>query len=282
MHYRTTAAALTLVLAIGYAAPAAAQDEQRELGWKNNTELGWVITSGNSNTSNFNARNLFTYDWEQADLDWEFGYLRATSGDDRFAVGTMTDFQVIEPEQDPDNDRLFTNIRYLRNINERFFWYARFESVRDQPADIDYRYTPSAGAGNTWVKRDDLTFLTGYGISYTTESLTLDGQSSFAGYQLFYNLLAQVTGNTNVESNLVFDGSFEDGDDVRFDWYNGAGVAVNERIALKAAIRFVYRNVPALEEIDLESPAGLPLGTVVVPKEKLDTAFTTSLVITFR
>lgn len=280
--------AIALVAALSFLAipsTARAQDnEERPLGWKNSTELGWVLTTGNSNTSNFNVRNLFAYDWEEADLDWEFGYLRASSDDDRFAVGLPGDFEIIRPDRDPDNDRLFTNIRYLRNINERFFWYARFEAVRDQPADIEHRYTPSLGAGNTWADREDLTFLTGYGISYTDEELTLDGPSSFAGYQLFYNLRVQATSTTSVESSLVFDGSFEDAGNYRFDWYNSAGVNVSDNIALKAAIRLVYRNEPALEEIDLVArPAGLGLviDTVTVPKDKLDTAFTTSLVINF-
>ena len=280
--------AIALVAALSFlAVPFAASaqdDEERPLGWKNSTELGWVLTSGNSNTSNFNVRNLFAYDWEQADLDWEFGYLRASSDDDRFAVGLPGNFEIVRPDRDPDNDRLFTNIRYLRNLNERFFWYSRFEAVRDQPADIEHRYTPSVGAGNTWADREDLTFLTGYGISYTDEELTLDGSSDYAGYQLFYNLRVQATTTTSVESSLVFDGSFEDGSNYRFDWYNSAGVSVSDNIALKAAIRLVYRNDPALEEIDLIArPAGLGvvIGTVTVPKDKLDTSFTTSLVVNF-
>jgi hypothetical protein len=270
------------VLAIVFIAqPALAQEQERELGWKNATELGFVLTSGNSNTTNFNVRNLFTYDWEQADIDWEFGYLRATSDDDRFAVGTPNSFEVIRPDREPDNNRLFTNIRYLRNINPRFFWYARLFAEKDEPADIDYRFTPSAGAGNTWIKNDQITFLTGYGLSYTAESLALEGSDDFAGYQLFYSLALQATSSTTIESNLTFDGSVQDGDNFRFDWFNGAGVAVNDHIALKANLRLVYRNQPALEEIDLQIPGGIVIGEVVVPKDKLDTAFTTSLVVNF-
>lgn len=271
---------LTLTAGLAAALPARAQEEQ-QLGWKNSTELGMVVTSGNSNTTNFNVRNLFTYDRERADIDWEFGYLRATSDDDRYAVGSENDFEVLRPEREPDNNRLFTNFRYLRSINERFFWYGRLFAEKDQPADIDYRFTPSAGAGNTWAKTAALTFRTGYGVSYTAESLALEGESDFAGYQLFSNLAWQALASTGVESNLTFDGAFDDGDNFRFDWYNGASVAINERIALKASVRFVYRNQPALEEIDLENPAGIVIGAVVVPKDKLDTSFTTSLVINF-
>jgi hypothetical protein len=277
---RLTIIALTLAVAVCAVLPAYGQEET-DLGWKNSAELGIVVTSGNSNTTNFNVRNLFTFDWESADLDWEFGYLRATSDDDRFAVGTEDSFEIIRPEREPDNNHVFTNVRYLRNINERFFWYGRIFAEKDEPADIDYRFTPSAGAGNTWSKSDTLTFLTGYGVSYTAESLALEGDSSFSGYQLFYNLSAQATTSTRVESTLTFDGAFDSGSNFRFDWYNGAGVSINDHIALKAAVRFVYRNQPALEEIDLENPTGIVIGEVVVPKDKLDTSLTTSLVINF-
>jgi len=277
---RLLPATMTLALVLALPAGVAAQEE-RELGWKNSTELGAVVTSGNSNTTNFNVRNLFTYDWEQADLDWEFGYLRATSDDDRFAIGTEDNYEIVRPEREPDNNRLFTNLRYLRSINERFFWYGRFSAEKDAPADIDYRFTPSVGAGNTWVKSDTLTFRTGYGISYTAKSLALEGEDNFAGYQLFYNLAAQLSTSTSVESTLTFDGGFDDAGNFRFDWYNGGSVNINDHMALKASLRLVVRNQPALEEIDLENAAGLVIGTVIVPKEKLDAAFTTSLVINF-
>lgn len=271
----------TVLVAVLAATPALAQDGERQLGATNSSELGLVVTSGNSNTTSFNVRNLFAFNWEQADLDWEFGVLRASSGDDRIAVGSENDFDVIEPDIEPDSERIYTNLRYLRNINPQFFWYGRLFADRDQPADIDYRFTPSAGAGNTWVDRDGLKFLTGYGLSYTVEKLTLEGERNFAGYQLFYNLDLQATTSTSVESNMTFDGSLEDGSDFRFDWLNGVGVSISERIALKASVRLVYRNNPALEEIDLEDGAGTVIGEVVVTAKKLDSALTTSLVISF-
>jgi hypothetical protein len=58
-------------------------------------------------------------------------------------------------------------------------------------------------------------------------------------------------------------------------------VAVNSRVALKAGIRMLFRNLPALETLSLETPNGINVGTVDVPKEKVDLNFTTSLVITF-
>jgi len=278
---RRAVGAVMLLVVLATAVPALAQDAEPQRKWKNSTELGWVFTSGNSNTNNFNFRNLFTYDWETADLTWEFDILRADSADDRFALGTEDAYEIIEPPLEADNDRLGNRLRYMRTLSDRFFWYAALDTVRDIPADIDYRFTPAGGAGNTWAKREDLTFRTGYGISYTAEKLKLEGERDFAGYQLFYELNAKATSTTSIESDFTFDGSFKEGKDFRFNWYNGGTVAVSDHVALKASLRLVYRNVPALEELDLENADGIEIGKVVFPKLKLDTSFTTSLVINF-
>jgi hypothetical protein len=47
-------------------------------------------------------------------------------------------------------------------------------------------------------------------------------------------------------------------------------------------LRLLFRNLPALDDIDLLDPnSGAVVGTVFVPKERLDTAVSMSLVINF-
>ena len=274
-------AVAVLLVTLVVASPARAQDVEPERAWSNATELGWVFTEGNAQTNSFNLRNVFEYEWPQADLTFEFGILRADSGDDRFALGTEDDFEIIEPDVEPDNERIHAKVRYLKNVSDLFFWYGRLDAEKDQPADINYRLTPAAGAGNNWADGDDLTFRTGYGLSYSAEDLTLDGGSNYSGYQMFYELEMKATDSTSVESNLTFDGSLKTASNYRFNWLNGVSVAISDTIALKASLRLVYRNDPALEEIDLEDPDGAVVGNVIVLKKKLDSGFTTSLVINF-
>jgi hypothetical protein len=197
-------------------------------------------------------------------------------------VGTPDDFEVIEPDPELDNNRLYSKLRFNRQINERFFWYTSFDSARDEPTSINRQLIASAGVGNLWYDRDGLMFRTSYGANYTNEELDLEGQNNFGGYRLFYRLEAGVTEGTNIESELTFDGSFETADDLRLDALNGVSVAVTDTIALKASLRLSYRNIPALEDIDLELPfGGIVIGEVVVPKKKLDSTFATSLVLNF-
>jgi hypothetical protein len=275
---------LAVAVGLGFTAPVFAQEEEEAptRNWSNSTELSWVATSGNSNTNSFSVRNLYKYSWDKSELTWEAGVLRAASADDWYAVGTPDDFEVIEPDPELDNNRLYSKLRFNRQINERFFWYTSFDSARDEPTSINRQLIASAGVGNLWYDRDGLMFRTSYGANYTNEELDLEGQNNFGGYRLFYRLEAGVTEGTNIESELTFDGSFETADDLRLDALNGVSVAVTDTIALKASLRLSYRNIPALEDIDLELPfGGIVIGEVVVPKKKLDSTFATSLVLNF-
>ncbi len=273
------AAFLTLLAGPGFAQE---EEEAPARNWSNSTELSWVMTTGNSNTNTFQVRNVYKYEWTESELTWEAGVLRAGSRDDRYAVGTEEDFEVIEPEADLDNNRLYSKLRYMRTISDRFFWYGSYDTYRDEPTNVNRQLIGSGGVGNTWVERNRLVFRTTYGANYTNEDLDLEGVSNFAGYRLFYRLEAGVAASTKIESELTFDGSFVTGNDIRLDSLNGITVSITDTVALKASLRLLYRNVPALEDIDLKDPeSGIVIGKVIVSKEKLDSTFATSLVISF-
>ncbi len=276
--------AFATVLSVAIASPAFAQDdlqEEPQRNWSNDTELSWVVSSGNANTKALGLRNVYEYKWEGASLYWESGWVRASSGDDRFAVGTEDDFEVISPDVELDNNRLFAKVRYERNFSDRLYWYGSWNATRDEPSNINRQFIVSGGVGNVWIDGDEFTFRTNYGVAYTFEDLDLEGESDFAGYRLFYKLTAQVIESTRIDSEMTFDGSLEASKDIRTDWYNAVTVSITDTVALKAGVRLLYRNVPALEDIDLEHEDGLVIGEIIIPKEKLDTNFLTSLVINF-
>ena len=270
------------VIAAGIAAAQTPPPPEPKLGPANSTELGVVIATGNARSTSVGLRNVYSYRWPNALLRWESGWLRATSRDgDRFAVETASGFNVIEPETEVDSHRLFSKLHYQRQLSPRHDWFADFDAVRDEPSNINRQFVLAGGVGTTWTKTDRLTFRTAYGISYTDEDLEVEGAKRFGGYRLFYGLKALLAATTTAESELTFDGSFDTGDDIRTDWLNGISVAINSRMALKASVRMLFRNLPALEALELRTPGGAAVGTVNVEKRKVDTNLTTSLVITF-
>ena len=275
------AGALALSQAAWAQTPAAAP-EPPKMGPANSSELGLVVASGNAQSTTVAFRNVYVYRWPTSEFGWEIGWLRADSRDgDRFAVQTSSGFDVVEPDTKTDSQRLFSKLRYQRQLSARHDWFANFDALRDEPSNINSEFVLAAGLGTTWRKSDRLTFRTAYGISYTDEDLVVEGSRHFGGYRLSYLLKGKPTTTTGVESELTFDGSFDDGDDIRTDWLNGLTVAMNSRMALKAGVRMLFRNEPALERLELRTPAGVAIGTVDVLKKKVDTNLTTSLVITF-
>lgn len=286
---RTTAITGLLILTTvvgtpvtAWAQAAAAPAKEPKLGPSNSTELGLVIATGNAKSTSVGLRNLYTFGWTNALLRWEGGWLRATSRDgDRFAVQTPSGFDVVDPESAVDSHRLFSKLGYQRQLTARHDWFANFDAVRDEPSNINRQFVLAGGLGTTWQKTDRLTFRTAYGISYTDEDLVVEGSNRFAGYRLYYGLKSALAATTTFESELTTDGSFETGDDIRLDWLNGVSVAINSRMALKSSVRMLFRNLPALEALDLRTPGGVVIGTVDFAKNQVDTNITTSLVISF-
>jgi len=273
--------AIVLVSPVWAQAPAAAPAPPK-LGPSNSTDLGLVVATGNSRSTSVGLRNVYLYRWPKAELRWEGGWLRVASRDgNRYAVGSPADYDVIEPGTALDSQRLFSKLGYQHQLSTHTDWFANFDAVRDEPANILHQFVVAGGLGTTWRKTDRMSFRTAYGVTYTDEDLAVEGDRHFAGYRLYYGLKAPVAAASAFESELTFDGSFDTSDDVRTDWLNGISVAINSKLALKSSVRMLFRNLPALEILQLQSQGASAIGTVEVPKDKVDTNITTSLVITF-
>src|SRR3954471_14407371 len=168
---------------------AAAPPEPPKLGSSNSSELGLILASGNARSTSLGFRNVYTYRWTDAEFGWESGWLRAVSRKgDRFAVQTANGFDIVEPETGVDSERLFSKVRYQRQLSARLDWFSNFDAVRDEPSNISRQFVVASGVGTTWWKADRATFRTAYGISYTDEQLVVEGANRFAGYRLAYML----------------------------------------------------------------------------------------------
>lgn len=285
--WRTTRDVLMILVIMGSAmVTARAQEENDDTmpGWTNATELSLVVATGNAQAETLGFRNLYEYRWSRADLTWETGWVRAASldGTRKAVAESGSGFEVVEPPTTIDSQRLYSKFSFRQEIAGPIYWFTNFDSVRDEPSNINRQFVGAGGFGTRWGQGTDLRMRTEYGISYTSEDLALEGENSFAGYRLAYALNAGVTSVVTVDSELTLDGSFDQGDDIRTDWLNGVTVSLTSRIALRSSVRLLFRNIPALEEIDLVTPLlDVVIGSVEVPKGKLDASFTTSLVVTF-
>ncbi len=265
------------------------QEEEKKLGWSNVADLGLVVTGGNSPTSTFTFDDQVNHAWERADLNFRFGGLRTQDADDTIAVGTEDDFVLVYPELKRDNQRYYVSGKYDRKINDRFYWVTGAAWQRDSDAGIENRGDLFLGTGNSWKNTENFKFKTDYALSLVNREDEIADPARddrYAALRLAYDLVKKISKNAQFDSDLIFVANLETGEDWTFNNINAVTSNLTGMLALRASLRFIYYNLPALDEFDLfdidpsEGEAN-EIGTVITRKKKLDTIFKVTLVVTF-
>jgi len=261
--------------------------EERELGWFNTTELSFVLTAGNAETSTFGLNNTLERRWERSTLKLAVGAIRTESTIiTRSAVGdTPDDFRVVEEESSETTaESYFARGRYDHELSSRVFVYGGAGWERNEFAGVKNRYSVVAGLGNTWFETDVSSLSTDYGITYTIQDDLVEvpgADDSFVGARLSYEYKRALTGTTDYGSELVLDENLEETDDFRANFINSLAVSISQQLALKTSLSLLYDNLPSLVSIPLQRTDGTPVGeNVAVELDELDTIFTVALVVT--
>lgn len=283
---QTLAAAAILLSTM--AAPAIAQDDERELGWAFEVDLGALWTGGNQETNTFAGNGLAAYLWPRSEFIFTAGgFTSESSLTTSTAVGTsQDDFQLFEETvTEKTAETFFAGARYNYDVSAKFYVTGVGDWLRNPFAGIDDRFVFGAGAGNRWVDNGKVRFTTDYLVTYTTETTVVsnpDVKSNFAGLRLGYDFLWDATTSTNFESTLVADFNLDHTDDIRLDWYNGLPIDISSVLAFKPSLRLLWRNDPALQLVPLfDGPGGTETGAVFTPLNKLDSFFNLSLLFKF-
>jgi len=282
---RIVFAAVALTLA-SLPASLRAQDEP-ELGWFTAAELSLLFTGGNSSAQTFGLGASARHVWEQSELSFRAGSLRAKTGTkSRTALGTTTDFVVNETTNtELTAENYFASVRFERSLSERVFLYAGAGWERNTFAGFDNRYALVGGLGNAWVDNDGIRFKTGYGFTFTSQEDVIEDPTtsdSFGGLRLNSEFWKQLSASSSFESILIVDESLNETQDLRADFTNSLIVDLSDALAFKTSFRVLFDNLPALTGVSLEQPLGTPTGdTVLVALNEIDTILTVALVASF-
>jgi hypothetical protein len=287
MSARSSVVFCFVVLALA-AAPTFAEDPPK-LGWSDTAELSYVQTAGNSETSTFGFRDTLLHRWDKALFTFKVGGIRSDSTtSERNAYGTQGDYGVVETSTSAlTAENYFVTAQYDRKISEHFAWNAGGGWDRNTFAGIQNRYIVFAGVGNVWVDKETVKFKTDYSATYTKrDDVVVDPNDTsrkdkFAGLRFAWDYMHKFGAATTFTNTLALDDNLQETSDWRGDTVFSLGVAMSKNLALKVSLRFLYANQPAKEEIPLypDENTTQSSGTVYVPLEKLDTVFTTSLVV---
>jgi putative salt-induced outer membrane protein YdiY len=273
------------LLCAGLVAWGGASAEEPELGWSDQAELSYVLTAGNSESTTLGFKNELKRTWAQALFSLKLAAIRAESTTFlRTAVGTPDEFVLDESEDSALTAESYLLAgRYDRKVSDLWFWYGGAGWDRNRFSGIENRTVVEGGLGNVWLDRDDLKFKTSYALTYTDQEdvVEVPGQDgTFAGLRVGWDYLNKFGENTTYVNTLVVDDNLEETSDWRADMVNSVAVAMNEHLALKASLKWLYDAQPASTAVPLENPPGTLTGEfALVELEELDTIFTTSLVI---
>ena len=247
-----------------------------------NADLSYVLTSGNSSTSSLGFKGDITRRFTRHAIGFAAGGIRTSSSTDtRVAVGTPDDFEVRIPDAEPTAAAYYARGRYDYKLSERLFYTAGAGWERNRFSGIENRWVVDTGLGYVFLNSARTSFRGAAGITYTSEDFTVDdgGDGSFIGGRVGWDFRHKLFETTTFTHSFIFDQSFEDGSDSRFDAQFGVHVAMNTKLGLKVNWRILYDNQPAFAELPLFTPGGAPTGlTVLAPYKKTDQGLSVSLV----
>jgi putative salt-induced outer membrane protein len=266
-----------IAIALLVVVPASAEDEKKT-GWSNIAEVGFVATSGNSETQTLSFKDETTRSWEKSSFRIKVGGLRAettttTRTADDLGNISETESTVINAEA------YYFEGRFNKKIHDKFFWFTGAGWDRNRPAGIDRRTTAFGGVGNIWRDDDRIKFRTDYALSYTDQEDVVPTASSvgeYAGLRASWIYKHKLSESTDYSNDFVVDVGFDDSDNWRADMINAVAVAINKKLALKVSLQHLYNNLPPIEL--LTPPTAAP---VEFELDELDTIFGISLVVNF-
>jgi putative salt-induced outer membrane protein YdiY len=286
MRTRLTPFAVAALLAAAVFAPALAQDpppapEKPKLGWSNQGEVAWTLTSGNANMSTISLANTLDYRWPNSLLSFYAFGIRATT-DDTLRFEDADTGAISEREISTTNaERYVLALNFEDKISARLFWFAAGGWERNPPSGIDSRLLLGGGVGNIWYENDRGHFRTSYGINYTWESWTNGTNENFLGGNLRADWLWKFSDNASFQTVNTLFPNFSTWNAWRINSNNSLTVQMSKMLALKVGLTFLYDNQPQDGVFPVFGASGGQVGTVEEPLDELDTIFTTALVIGF-
>ena len=259
--------------------------------WTDKASLSYVSVGGNAQSTSLGFANEYLTKWADSSFAFNVAGVRVnTTTVSRAATGTSaTNYTLVETStQQTTTEAYNALLRYDHKLSARTFWFGAGSWDRNRPSGLDNRYKGILGAGIAWVDSDRTKFRTDLGFGYTKEDPLFRPEGftdSYATWQLGAKLEQKVLESSAFSSELSLSGSAKEGRDWLGTLKNAFTTTLSKRLALKVGYDLAYRNKPNVLGIDiLETPLATPpvvLGKAPVELKKLDTVFTTSLVITF-
>jgi putative salt-induced outer membrane protein len=159
--------------------PASGQTPEPESPWAATASVGLAFTSGNKDSSTFNAGYDVTYDpGHRHTISSDALYIRSETNGER------------------STDRFAVNARDQYRLHDGFFVFGQNRYLRDRFKEIDYLAAPAAGLGYRLLDSEEASLTLDVGIGGVWEKNTGRGVRKSGALTLDQKLRRQLTDTT--------------------------------------------------------------------------------------
>jgi putative salt-induced outer membrane protein len=218
------ACALTAA-ASAHAAPVTGADKYD--GFHHESEAGVVLTSGNSDTQNYNLTQATTYGWGTNLATFSTRYLKG------FARGQETArFWLL-------------GLRFDRSMNARIGYYTGYILESDIFAGYDSRHNFDAGGKYSIVSGGDTDWSAELGYRYLNEKQIARGTKAFQLGRAFTQVKQPLREGVSVQAWIEYLHNFTVTDDFLLNTEASLTAALSSVFSFRTSYLLRYRNVPA-------------------------------------
>lgn len=194
--------------------------------WQQSASLGFILTKGNSDNV------LFTADY------------RAARKGRQSEVALGIDASYGEDNGTKNNEQLRVFAQYNWLFTEQIYSFARAEGLHDGIADIDYRYTLSAGAGHYFLKNGKTVLSAEIGPGYTFERVA-GMNNDYASLRMGERYEHRFNDKTRVWQTLEYLPQVTDFGNYIVTFEVGLETVLTDKISLRLTVRDMFDSEPA-------------------------------------
>ena len=232
MKYYSYVITITLILFLfGF---ALAEDGKK---WKDEAQLAYVKTGGNTEVTLLSAKNLLTYQaTEEIKLDWS-------------ALARFAETEV-DGKTDKSAERYATELHLEYAITERFYTAAHGGWLRDKFAGIDDQYYFGPSVGYKFLIGPKHFLKAEAGVDYVTEDYTDNTDDDYMRGRAFGEYAFALTEKTRFSQSLEYLHDFDNSDNYNVNSETALITALSDKLSLKTSYVINYDNEPVPKDLD--------------------------------
>jgi putative salt-induced outer membrane protein len=205
--------------------------------WKDQAELSYIQTGGNTEVTNLSAKNLLTYQaTEKIKFDWS-------------ALALFAETEV-DGSKEKSAERYATELRMEYSLTERFYTLAYGGWLRDEFAGIDDRYYIGPAVGYKFLIGPKHFLSAEAGVDYVKEDYVDNTDDDYMRGRAFGQYAFALTEKTRFSQSLEYLHAFDNSDNYNINSETALITALSDKLSLKTSYVVNYDNEPVPEELD--------------------------------